>query len=303
MVQTTDGFFRAQKMTLARTGGPNFDERIRRAQHLGAVHSFSAEVMQFYEQIALFQKSLYTQLAQSGIQHPVPASTTDFRSNLDLDSLLQKFPTFLSLLQSVGTAPVVEAARQLFLQGSGAWITFLTEYWATAGSADHLHSSAQATEQMPHTAAEALTVFILRAFLQPYAEFLAANYAAPPAIATPSVCPLCASSPMLGVLRIEGDGGKRFLLCSLCLHEWEFRRILCPTCGEETENKLPVYVAEQFHHIRVEACETCRYYTRTIDLTKDGHAVPIVDDLAALPLTLWADEHNYSRLRPNLLNT
>lgn len=290
-------------MTFARTGGPDFDPRIRRAQQLGAVHSFAAEVMQFYEHLALFQKSLYVQLAQPGIQHPVPASATDFRSNLDLAALLQKFPTFLSLLQSVGTSPVVEAARQLSLQGPAAWITFLTEYWDTAGSTAHAHSSAHATEQPPHAALEALTEFIVRAFLQPYAEFLAANRAAPPAIATHTVCPLCASSPMLGVLRIEGDGGKRFLLCSLCLHEWEFRRILCPTCGEATENKLPVYVAEQFPHIRVEACETCRYYIRTIDLTKDGHAVPIVDDLAALPLTLWADEHNYSRLRPNLLGT
>jgi Protein involved in formate dehydrogenase formation len=290
-------------MTFAKTGGPDFDARIHRAQHLGAVHSFSAEVMQLYEHVVLFQKSVYVQLAQPGIRHPVPASAMDFRSNLDLASLLQDFPMFLSLLQNVGTPPIIEAARQLSLQGPTAWITYLTEYWATAGRADHMHSSTHDSGQPAHLAPEALTEFIVRAFLQPHAEFLAANHTPPPAIATHNVCPLCASSPMLGVLRIEGDGGKRFLVCSLCLHEWEFRRILCPTCGEETENKLPVYVAEQFHHIRVETCETCRYYIRTIDLTKDGHAVPVVDDLAALPLTLWADENNYSRLRPNLLST
>src|SRR5450432_3917558 len=81
-------------MTFARTGGPDFDPRIRRAQQLGAVHSFAAEVMQFYEHLALFQKSLYVQLAQPGIQHPVPASATDFRSNLDLAALLQKVRRF-----------------------------------------------------------------------------------------------------------------------------------------------------------------------------------------------------------------
>jgi formate dehydrogenase accessory protein FdhE len=289
-------------MKLARTGGPDFDARLQRAQHLAAVHSFSAEILNFYGHLAQFQKSLHAQL-QPSIQHPVPASATDFRSNLDLASLVQNFPTFLSLLQHVGTSPVIEAARQLALQDPDAWITLVTEYWATAGRPGDMRSSTQASEQLPHAAAGALTEFIVRAFLQPYAEFLAAHYAAPPAIATHRVCPLCASSPMLGVLRIEGDGGKRFLLCSLCLHEWEFRRILCPTCGEETENKLPVYVAEQFPHIRVEACDTCRYYLRTIDLTKDGRAVPIVDDLSALPLTLWADEHHYSRLSPNLLST
>ena len=76
-----------------------------------------------------------------------------------------------------------------------------------------------------------------------------------------------------------------------------------PTCGEESESKLPVYVAEQFSHIRVETCDTCKFYLRTIDLTKDGHAIPLIDDLAAIPLSLWAHEHGYSRLQPNLLGT
>jgi FdhE protein len=107
----------------------------------------------------------------------------------------------------------------------------------------------------------------------------------------------------MGVLRLEGDGGKRFLLCAFCSQEWEFRRILCPTCGEEAEGKLPVYVAEQLAHVRVEACDTCKFYLQTVDLTKDGHAVPLVDDLAAIPLTLWAHEHGYTRLQPNLLGT
>ena len=39
----------------------------------------------------------------------------------------------------------------------------------------------------------------------------------------------------------------------------------------------------------------------TIDLTKDGLAVPIVDDIATVSLDLWAHERGYERLRPNLL--
>jgi formate dehydrogenase maturation protein FdhE len=291
-------------MTLAKFGGPDYDARIHRAQHLGAIHPFTSEIMTFYKHLAQYQKRLYAHLAQAGAQHPVPASAAHFRSHLDLALLLQHFPELLSLLQTVGPAPVAESARQLSLQGPAAWIAFLTEYWTAAGSVTHLGlQTPEPNEDAQNHAAEALTEFILRVFLEPYAQFLSSNRAAPPAITTHSVCPICNSAPLLGVLRIEGDGGKRHLLCSFCLHEWEFRRILCPTCGEETENKLPVYIAEQFPHIRVEACETCRYYIRTIDLTKDGHANPVVDDLAALPLTLWATEHNYSRLHPNLLST
>jgi FdhE protein len=107
----------------------------------------------------------------------------------------------------------------------------------------------------------------------------------------------------LGILRVEGDSGKRFLLCSFCSQEWAFRRLLCPNCGEEAESKLPIYVAEQFPHIRVEACETCAAFLRTIDLTKDGHAEPMADDIAAIPLALWGQEHNFSALQPNLLGT
>jgi formate dehydrogenase accessory protein FdhE len=290
-------------MTLGKTGGPDYDARIRRAQHLGAIHSFASEVMKFYHHLAQFQKRLYARLTPPATQHPVPASAADFRSHLDLAQLLQHFPELLVLLQNNGTAPIAEAARQLSLQGPAAWIAFLTEYWTASGSSACRHAQDLQPSEVQFPASEALTEFILQVFLQPYAEYLAAHRAAPPAIATHSVCPLCASAPLLGVLRIEGDGGKRHLLCSFCLREWEFRRILCPTCGEEAENKLPVYVAEQFPHIRVEACDTCHYYIRTIDLTKDGHAIPLIDDLAALPLTLWAAEHNYSRLHPNLLGT
>jgi formate dehydrogenase maturation protein FdhE len=306
MVQRDRGIIddHSSQMTLAKIAGPDYDARIQRAQHLGASHPFAAEVMNFYQQLAHFQKRLYALLAQPGAQHPTPASAAHFRSHLDLALLLQHFPELLSLLQTAGPPPVAEAARQLSLQGPAAWIAFLTEYWTAAGNVNHLGPHTSHHNHDPQDpAAEALTAFILRVFLEPYAEFLAANRAAPPAVTTHSVCPICNSAPSLGVLRIEGDGGKRHLLCSFCLHEWEFRRILCPTCGEEAENKLPVYIAEQFPHIRVEACDTCRYYIRTIDLTKDGHANPVVDDLAALPLTLWATEHNYSRLHTNLLST
>jgi FdhE protein len=288
-------------MTAAQPGAPDYGARIRRAQHLGALHPFAAEVLSFYGHLATFQQRLYKQLSQHGDNQPLLGPNDGLRSELNLAALLQYFPELLSLLQSVGPAPVAEAARQLSLQGPAAWITFLTVYWGAGGSVKH--PAALEPQQPPDRAAEALTDFALRVFLQPYAEFLVVNRPPPHLDGTQRVCGLCGSAPLLGVLRPEGDAGKRRLVCSFCLNEWDFRRILCPACGEEAEDKLPVYVAEQFPHIRVESCDTCRFYIRTIDLTKDGHAVPIVDDLAAIPLSLWAHEHNYSRLQSNLLGT
>jgi FdhE protein len=113
-------------------------------------------------------------------------------------------------------------------------------------------------------------------------------------------CPFCGEKPVAAVLRPEGDGGKRSLLCGLCFTEWEYRRVLCPNCGEEDKDKLPVYTAEEFPHIRVEACDTCRVYLKAIDLTRNGRAVPEVDELASVVLDLWAAEHGYTKLQLNL---
>jgi formate dehydrogenase maturation protein FdhE len=66
---------------------------------------------------------------------------------------------------------------------------------------------------------------------------------------------------------------------------------------------IPVCVVDQLPHARVKACETCLFFIRTIDLTKVGHAVRVVDDLAATPLTFWAHEYGYSRLPTNLLGS
>ncbi len=86
----------------------------------------------------------------------------------------------------------------------------------------------------------------------------------------------------------------------LCFTEWEFRRLLCPSCGEEDKEKLPVYTAAE---MPARPRRSLRYLPRllkAIDLTKNGLAVPEVDELAAVVLDLWAAEHGYTKLQPNL---
>jgi formate dehydrogenase maturation protein FdhE len=106
--------------------------------------------------------------------------------------------------------------------------------------------------------------------------------------------------PLCAVLRPEGDGARRSLLCAVCLTEWEFNRIRCPDCGEEDEQKLPVFTAEEMPWVRLEACESCWSYLKAIDLTKDGLAVPEVDEIAAIALDMWAAEQGYAKRCPNL---
>jgi formate dehydrogenase accessory protein FdhE len=273
----------------AKNVASDYDGRVRRAERLATLHPFTHEVLTFFKQIAEFQKSLYARILSGGNPRGADKNLPALRQELKLEGLLPHFQEFLKLVAAHGPVTLAESARQLSTQPSESCAGILEDYWATSGRDDRPNA--------------AFDQFLPRAFLQPYAEHLAGDHTADETSAFPSLCPLCGARPLLGVLRPEGDGGKRFLLCSFCLREWEFRRIFCATCGEETETKLPVYVAEQFSYIRVEACETCKFYLRTIDLTKDGNAVPLVDDLAAIPLSLWAEEHGYSRAQPNLLGT
>jgi FdhE protein len=139
-----------------------------------------------------------------------------------------------------------------------------------------------------------------RWLMQPAYEYRAAQSDVARNVVQPD-CPFCGEKPSVGVLRGEGDGAKRSLICSLCATEWDFRRLLCPGCGEESPEKLPVYTAEEFSYVRIEACDSCHNYIKTVDLSRNGLAVPVVDELATVSLNLWAEEHGYTKVQLNLL--
>jgi hypothetical protein len=295
--------------------GGKWEARIRRARELAVVHAFAAEGLRFYERIAGFQKTLYAGVAASlgAAQQDRPALGPGEllqERELELVVLLPWFASFLPFVEEIAPAPLAQSAGRLAARGVARWQEVLEELW---------RAGAGAGVSAEPSAAEGLIAW---AFLQPYAEALAdqnkpragpaaavaessppADMPAEPAPgdATPHVCPRCSGRPQVGVLRQQGDGARRSLICALCATEWPYRRIVCPACGEESVDKLPVYVAEELSHVRVEACDTCRYYIKTIDLTKNGKAVPVVDELAAIPLSLWAAEKQYAKLSPNLL--
>jgi FdhE protein len=255
---------------------PAWQQRIRRAERLAAEHSFATEILGFYIHVARFQEGLYQRIERSG----PPSNFQDLPTTSP--DLLASFPSFLSLVEEKAPAPLAEVARTLQTSNTG-WPELLQRCWMNLDS--------------PNTPEE----FLALAFLQPHAEFLRSQARMQLEGYGHALCPFCNRKPGLGVLRQQGDGGRRSLLCGFCLAEWEFRRIICPGCGEENHSKLPVYTAETFPHIRVEGCDSCRTYIKSIDLTKNGLADPLVDELASVPLDLWAQERGYSKLRPNLL--
>ena len=148
--------------------------------------------------------------------------------------------------------------------------------------------------------------FFAKVILQPYAEHLAAAGVRPldrETASSGSTCPFCGGLPQVSVLQAspDGDGGGRHLLCATCSTTWPIRRVLCPRCGEEDEHRLCYFHSPAFDHLRVDACDSCRHYLKTIDLTRLGVAVPVVDEVAGAPLDLWAMEQGYEKIELNLV--
>jgi FdhE protein len=237
----------------------DYDRRIARATQLAATIPEATELLQFYAELARFQKTVFEQVCAAGAT--------------DVANLTQFFDPLRQLLHRVGTEE---------LKGVVVSQEAIGHYWQG-------DRSASPEEQ-----------FFARVLLQPYAEYLASRGTPDTQISAP-VCPFCGSKPVAGVLRGEGEGAKRSLICGLCATEWLFRRVACPNCGEADKEKLPVFIAEQIDYVRVEACDTCGTYLKSVDLTRNGHAVPVVDELATVVLNIWADEHGFTKAEPNLL--
>ena len=145
--------------------------------------------------------------------------------------------------------------------------------------------------------------YLSRALLRPYVEVLRGLGIAPDRVHRPGgECPFCGGAPWIAARRSESDadGTRRLLGCALCGEEWPFARIRCPCCSEEDPTKLPSFRSETHPTVRIEACETCRRYVKSIDLTADARAIPEVDDLVSLAMDLWAQEQGYARVAPGL---
>jgi len=152
--------------------------------------------------------------------------------------------------------------------------------------------------------------FLALAFVEPFATRLAAAGTGRQAPADeadspssgPPRCPVCHSGPLLAVLDDRGDRpGARSLQCPLCSTRWPFPRLTCVACGETSPGRLGQKASDRWPWIRVEVCQACRSYTKTVDLRKEGRAVPEVEDLASAALDVWAAGQGWTRTGRGLL--
>jgi FdhE protein len=110
-------------------------------------------------------------------------------------------------------------------------------------------------------------------------------------------CPMCGSLPSLSLLK--EDVGKRYLLCSYCGYQWRTDRIFCPFCESKDQESLHYFYGEGEETQRIDLCDKCQQYIKTIDTRNLQESDPVLEDLATPHLDILASQKGYKRPVPN----
>ena len=257
----------------------SWDTRIRRAEQLAANSGAAEELLTFYGKLLKAQQAVYENLRSR--RDWLPSGVLEE----DSAAVRETIPALLRAVEESGPPALVEEARALSRASESEIDGMLLEQWRAPSDVR----------------------FFEKALLQPYARWLAESGARPvdrDLERRPYRCPFCAGKPQvssLQTLEAGAEAGGRSLTCSACLTAWPFRRVVCANCGEERPTQLGYYESPEYAHIRIEACDTCRHYIKGVDLTRLGLAVPLVDEVAAAALDLWARDHGYTKIELNLV--
>jgi formate dehydrogenase maturation protein FdhE len=250
-----------------------WDDRRGRASRLRERHPFAAEVLTLY-------------LALLDVQEPAHNAARGRPPEAAAGLARELLPRVLDVTVAAGPATLAQAAVGRF---HSADLDELVGRWL------------RGTEQ------SLVDRYLARAACAPILEAMDLDALAVlcPGPRDARHCPRCGGPPQVAFHALSGEDlvtGPRHLLCARCAASWVHPRMACAACGEITTARLPVYTeAEEFPHLRIDACETCRRYLLAVDLRRDAAAVPAVDELAALPLDLYAKERGLTKVTPNLM--
>lgn len=104
-------------------------------------------------------------------------------------------------------------------------------------------------------------------------------------------CPICGSHPDVAFLDQEGT---KFLLCSLCAHEWKTHRMGCVFCDSMEKNDQHYFFSSEEKEYRVYMCDNCHNYLKLVDLRElDRSFFPKLEQISTLHLDYKAQEKGY----------
>ena len=107
-------------------------------------------------------------------------------------------------------------------------------------------------------------------------------------------CPVCGFPPDMGILR--GEGGKLYLHCAICGHEWRFKRMACAFCGNDLQKELEYLEIEGDEVHKIHLCHLCQRYLKILDSRSLPEDTPIfldLEELTTLHLDIIADQQGF----------
>jgi hypothetical protein len=274
-------------------------ERRRRVAELRVRQGFARQLLDFYGALLAVQEKAFMEATAVG---PPPASIVSYVAEM-------VFPSVVDVTMAAGPDRLrSEVIRRLHSEDAR----------------ETVRSWMEGADQDP------VGRFLARASLGPVLEALGSGVKALCGGPRDSRhCPECGGVSQLSFFARSADDlatGPRYLVCARCGTQWGFARMTCAGCGEDSSARLNVFGERGttsgergsvvrgldrglpppphdavFPHIRIEACDSCRQYLLSIDLAGDPSAVPLVDEIAAIPLDLFARERGYSKITTNLM--
>jgi len=143
-------------------------------------------------------------------------------------------------------------------------------------------------------------VFIAEALVAPFLRVCATSIRSKVNLdlALSKRCPVCGGAPLMGKFRRED--GRRMFECSLCGSQWMFERLRCPSCGNEHQDTLGFFFVGEGSAFRVDKCDKCRNYVKTVDERQGAENVQralALQDVATLYLDIIAAKEGYQNIR------
>ena len=104
-------------------------------------------------------------------------------------------------------------------------------------------------------------------------------------------CPICGSPPAISIFE---ENGHRFFCCSFCWHKWATKRIFCPFCDNTDHNTLRYFDIESEEEHRLDVCDKCGKYIKTVDTRKANREIyPPLEYIATPHLDIKAAETGF----------
>ncbi len=122
------------------------------------------------------------------------------------------------------------------------------------------------------------------------AEYLQTHLEKSPSLKQPA-CPICGSAPALALYSRDGQ---RHVFCGFCWHLWPMKRVYCPFCQNKNNTSLQYLYLEEEKEYRVDVCDQCRKYLKSIDLRQTERVIyPRLEHAATVHLDLKAQQAGY----------